>query len=72
MVKVYFWVSQRTEMENDSPIQKRYLVQMDIQTGETKDLSELTNSSWLIGAADGVLIFHSIYAETVQRLVSLK
>lgn len=37
---------------------------MDIQTGETKDLSELTNSSWLIGAADGVLIFHSIYAET--------
>ena len=62
--KSLFWVSQRTEMENDSPIQKRYLVQMDIQTGETKDLSELTNSSWLIGAADGVLIFHSIYAET--------
>ncbi len=59
-----YLVSVDTQTENDVPVQRRYLVQVNRKTGEKKTLTELTDSAWMIGASGNYLVFHSIYAET--------
>lgn len=58
-----FLISQHTETENGTPIQNRYLIQVDAVTGEKQELCKLTDSAWMIGAVDDYLLFHSIYVE---------
>lgn len=55
-----YLIREQTERTDDSPINKSYLIRMDGESGRTENLCELEYGTWLIGAADGMLVFHSI------------
>ncbi|MBD5095266.1 MAG: hypothetical protein HDT26_13540 [Subdoligranulum sp.] len=55
-----YLIGQRTETTGDAPVEKSYLLRMDGESGQTETLCELADGAWFIGAADGMLIFHSI------------
>lgn len=52
-----------TQMEDEIPVDHRYLIQINRTTGEKRTLCELTSSAWMIGAIDQYLVFHSIYVD---------
>lgn len=56
-----YLISDIMEEENNIPVQKRYLIRINRDTGEKTTLCELTSSSWMIGVCENYLVFHSIY-----------
>ncbi len=55
-----YLIQRRTKTVDDSPLELCYLIRMDQESGAAEELCELTDSAYMIGAADGMLIFHSI------------
>ncbi len=55
-----YLISQRIVEDGDSPMQCEYLLRIDQRTGETKNLGQLPSGAFLIGAGDGLLVFHNI------------
>lgn len=55
-----YLIQKQTETTDDSPVDKKYLIQMDQQSGQTERLCEVPYGTTVIGVADGMLIFHSI------------
>lgn len=55
-----YLIREQTERTDDPPVNISYLIRMDGESGRTENLCELEYGAWLIGAADGMLVFHSI------------
>lgn len=55
-----YLISRRVEKIDGIPEQSGYLLRMDQQTGETTQLCRLSYNTWMIGATDGLLVFHNI------------
>lgn len=65
-----YLVSQRVQEDADSPMLCGYLVRIDQRTGEAEDLCQLSSSAFLIGAGDGLLVFHNIVDTEQEGVLS--
>lgn len=65
-----YLISQQIAEDEDGPQQYGYLLRIDQRTGETKELCQFSPSAFLIGAGDGLLVFHNIIDTREENTVS--
>ena len=65
-----YLISQRIEEDAETPTIGGYLIRVDQRTGETKELCRLSAHAFLIGAGDGLLIFHNIIDTREEDVIS--
>lgn len=68
--KDLYLIAQRTVEEEGVPTQYGYLLRIDQRTGETKELCQFSPSAFLIGAGDGLLVFHNIIDTRQENTIS--
>ena len=65
-----YLIAQRIIEEEDIPTQYGYLLRIDQRTGETKELCRFSPHTFLIGAGDGLLVFHDIIDTRQENTIS--
>lgn len=71
-----YLISQRVEEDAETPALGAYLIRVDQRTGETKELCRLSSNTFftagvfLIGAGDGLLVFHNVIDTRQEDTVS--
>lgn len=68
--KYLYLISQQIIGDEDSPEQYGHLLRVDQRTGEATELCRFSPNAFLIGAKDGLLVFHNIVNTEQEGAVS--